>query len=87
MRQRRQQPSGRAESVLRFAERTDLLDDLQMQQLLTAATLTENTHLVRQIERVLVTKSIQHYRQPFDENPLLIHLFQDRLALGTTITG
>lgn len=58
-----------------------------MQQLVTAAALTDNTPLTRQIKQVLTVKAVHHQRQPFDEQPSHIPPFRDRLALGTTITG
>ena len=60
MRRRRQQ--GQADSLLRLASRADILDDPAVQKLVTAAALTDNTSLTRQIKQVLTVKVVQHQR-------------------------
>jgi len=68
-----------------LAECADLLDDPEVQKLLTAAAVTENTHLKRQIEKDLAVKATQKQAQPFDQDSTSV--ISDRVTLGTTITG
>ncbi|MDS0476832.1 hypothetical protein [Natrinema sp. 1APR25-10V2] len=75
------------ERLLRFARQTDLLHDPTVQTLLAATTTSQNPFFKRQTEKVLATRAIQRYRHPFDDVSPVVPPAQDRLTLGTTITG
>jgi len=83
--QNQREPS--AESLLRLAERADLLDDPDVQQLVVAGAVTENTPLRRQIEQVLAGKAGHQKAYPFDGRPQQPPISGDTLSLGVTVTG
>lgn len=75
------------ESLLRIVERGDLLDDTDVQHLVSVATVTDSTSLRRRIEKLLMGKALQRQVQPFDADGVQVTQLDDRLTLGTTLTG
>lgn len=75
------------ETLLRIVERGDLLDDTDVQNLVAVATVTDSTALKRRIEKLLAGKALQRQVQPFDTDTSSVPSVDDRIRLGTTLTG
>lgn len=84
---RRDQREPSPESLLRIAERGDLLDDADIQKLVSVATVTDSTALKRRIEKLLAGKALQRQVQPFDIDTAPPLQVDPQLTLGTTLTG
>lgn len=73
------------ETILRLADRADLLDDPKTTRLLQAAAATESPHLARQVERAVGMRTARRQAQPFDGTAP--DVAGDRVELGTAVTG
>lgn len=84
---RRNERNPKPESLLRLAERLDLLNDPQIQKLTKAAAVTDNTSLQRKAEKALAAKATQRHAHPFDHISPTVRNREDRITLGVTPTG
>ena len=66
-------------SLLERAKRNGILDDEQVQKLVLASELSSSKVLQDSVSKAVLAKSIQHYRYPFDHQPV----FAD-VQLGST---
>lgn len=83
---RRAQRVPSPDRLTRFAAQFDLLDDPEVQRLVTTAALTDDPTLTRVVGQVLSLKALHHHQRPFP-TPIPSDTASTALELGTAITG
>jgi hypothetical protein len=70
------------ESLLQIVQRSELLDDEEVQKLVLAAGLSGNDHLQGSASKAVLGKSVQHWKYPFDRKTTF-----GEVRLGNTFRG